>query len=165
MYLLATLRILEMPSINNQSKVQFHYGEVLSYFKNRNRLKKFLETLFRNENKKLSTIQYIFCSDEYLLNINKEFLQHDYFTDIVSFDLSQSKQEVIGEIYISTDRVRENARDFNCSPSEELHRVIFHGALHLCGYKDKSRKEQEEMRAKEDYYLKRYFNKVPRGTR
>jgi rRNA maturation RNase YbeY len=154
-----------MPSINNQSKVQFHYGEVLSYFKNRNKLKKFLETLFRSENKKLNNIQYIFCSDEYLLNINKEFLQHDYFTDIVSFDLSQSKLEIIGEIYISIDRVKDNAREFDRAVSEELHRVIFHGALHLCGYKDKTRKEQEEMRAREDHYLKRYFKKVPRGTR
>lgn len=100
---------------------------------------------------------YIFCSDEYLLNINKAHLQHDYYTDIITFDLSVSKSETIGEIYISIDRVRDNAANLKVSIKEELHRVIFHGALHLCGYKDKTPKHEKEMRRAEDKYLSMYF--------
>ena len=102
-----------------------------------------------------TSLDYIFCSDEYLLEINQKFLQHDDLTDIITFNLAETKGEVVGEIYISVERVRDNALLFNVDFEEELRRVVFHGALHLCGYNDKTRKEQQEMRKKEDFYLRR----------
>ena len=124
---------------------------------NRSKLKLFLTSLFKREKKPLESLVYVFCSDDYLLGINRQYLDHDFYTDIISFDLGESKRSpVVGEIYISTDRVRENAKSNNASLKKELHRVIFHGALHLCGYKDKSEKEKEQMRKKEDEYLMLY---------
>ena len=105
------------------------------------------------ENCKEGDINYIFCSDEYLHKINVEFLNHDTLTDIISFDYSVGK-ELHGDIYISIDRVRENALEFDVDFTNELHRVMFHGVLHYCGYKDKTENEKVEMRSKEDFYLK-----------
>lgn len=99
----------------------------------------------------------MFCSDEFLLQINREYLQHDYYTDIITFDLSDPGGPVRGEIYISVDRVRENAKDLGTTLRKELLRVIFHGALHLCGYKDKTRQEQARMRDLEEKYLALYI--------
>jgi rRNA maturation RNase YbeY len=137
--------------------IQFHLLKAIS-LRDRTRLKGFLRLLFQKEKVKLAELQYIFCSDDRLLEINKQFLNHDYYTDIITFNLSAGKanQPINAEIYISVDRVRENARDFNSSVQMELHRVIFHGALHLCGYKDKTRKDQAEMRKMEDRYLRLY---------
>ncbi len=101
---------------------------------------------------------YIFCSDEYLLQINREHLKHDFYTDIITFDLSETGRQTIGEIYISIDRVREDAGYLGVTIKEELHRVIFHGALHLCGYKDKTPKHARQMRAAEDRCLAAYFS-------
>lgn len=103
-------------------------------------------------------LSYIFCSDSYLLVINQQYLEHDDYTDIITFDLSSSPKEIVGEVYISIDRVKENAHELSVSFNTELHRVIFHGALHLCGYKDKSIKDASVMRFKEDKYLKLYFS-------
>ena len=97
-------------------------------------------------------INYIFCSDDYLHKINLEFLNHDTLTDIISFDYSVGK-ELHGDIYISVDRVKENAVEFRTSFQDELARVVIHGILHFCGYKDKSQEEAELMRGNEDYYL------------
>jgi len=97
-------------------------------------------------------ISYIFCDDEYLLKINKQFLDHDTLTDIISFDNSLGKQ-IHGEIYISEERVRENALEFNQTFEDELHRVIIHGVLHYCGFKDKTDTEKQAMRAQEDHCL------------
>ena len=102
-------------------------------------------------------LNYIFCSDKELLRINQEFLGHDFYTDIVTFELSETPGKIQGEIYISIDRVKENAKKLGVSFKSELHRVIFHGALHLCGYGDKTKSEKEEMRETEDYYLELYF--------
>jgi probable rRNA maturation factor len=104
-------------------------------------------------------LSIIFCSDNYLLAINQNALAHDYYTDIITFDLSESSKEIIGEIYISVDRVLDNAIQLNFTYKQEVHRVLFHGALHLCGYGDKSKKQILEMRSKEDYYLNKYFSK------
>lgn len=131
--------------------------EVKVGLKDRTRLKKFIEMLFEREEQELQHLQYVFCSDEYLLHINQEFLQHDTYTDIVTFELSPVPDVTEGEIYISIDRVKENADKFGVTENYELHRVMFHGALHLCGYKDKTKKEEELMRQKEDEYLKLYF--------
>ena len=124
----------------------------------RNRLKIFLKTLFKKEKRKAESLSYIFCSDEYLLSINQQYLQHDYYTDIITFNLAENITEpVVGDIYISVDRVKENAQLQNVSFREELHRVIFHGALHLCGYKDKTPSQIKTMRFKENQYLGLYF--------
>jgi probable rRNA maturation factor len=136
-------------------KVYFHNLENTAFLKERGKLKRFLLSLFKKEKKKLKEIHFIFCSDAYLLNINQKHLQHDFLTDIITFDLSES-EEITAEIYISVDRLKENAKTFHVSFLNEAHRLVFHGSLHLCGYKDKTKKEKEEMRAKEDHYLQTY---------
>lgn len=101
----------------------------------------------------IQEINYIFCSDDYLLNINQEYLNHDYYTDIITFNNSEEEKELEADIFISIDRVKENAHSGNQPFSEELHRVMVHGVLHLLGYDDKSIDQQEEMRRKEDTCL------------
>ena len=124
----------------------------------RTELKSFIREIFKKENKKLLSLQYVFCTDEYLLEINRQYLQHDFYTDIITFELGTA-EKIDGEIYISAERVRENSRLMQTSFKEELHRVIFHGVLHLCGYKDKLKNEKLEMRTKEDRLLQLYFGK------
>lgn len=105
----------------------------------------------------LESLNYIFVDDKRLLAINRDYLKHDYYTDIISFDLSAGPSKT-GEIYISIDRVKDNARQLGLSFKSELHRVVFHGALHLCGYKDKSARDSKLMRQKEEEYLALYFS-------
>lgn len=137
-------------------QVSFYYESAIRIRQIR-RLQSFIADLFTKEGKQLNQLRYIFCSDEYLLQINRQFLNHDYYTDIISFDLTENARSPIeGEIYISTDRVKENATIHQTPFQQELHRVIFHGALHLCGYKDKSKQQQIAMRAREDHYLSAY---------
>ena len=119
-------------------------------------MKAFIVRLFRQEGKDLARLDYVFCTDQRLLQINRAHLGHDYYTDVVTFDLSAKPGPIHAEIYISVDRTRDNARLFNVSQSQELRRVILHGALHLCGYRDKSKSDQRLMRKKEDTYLQRY---------
>ena len=140
--------------------IQFHY--LVSDFRFTRRLdcKAFIQQLFHKEKQPLESISYIFCSDEYLLEINRTHLQHDYYTDIISFDLSETKGTLIGEIYISIDRVKDNAKTHKTSYTEELLRVIFHGALHFCGYKDKKPSNAKEMRAQENKWLKSYLKSI-----
>lgn len=132
--------------------IRFHFLEKIS-LPNRQPIKTALTTLFKREKKKLAELQYIFVSDDRLLEINRQFLQHDFYTDIITFPLSEPGQPISGEVYISVDRIRENAREFGRPIKEELLRVIFHGALHLCGYKDKTASQQREMRQLEEKYL------------
>jgi len=120
-------------------------------------LKGFLEKQMKKEGIRIECLQYIFCSDKYLLGINKQFLNHDYYTDIISFDLSETKGVLIGDIYISVDRVKENAKTMKTKQTDELLRVIFHGALHFCGYKDKKTADAKLMRAMEDKWIKAYL--------
>ncbi len=127
-------------------------------------LKKFITWLAENEGHSTESLSIIFCSDEYLLDINKQYLNHNYFTDIITFDLADMPGfPLVGEIYISVDRVKENANEFKTAVSVELHRVIFHGILHLCGYKDKKKSDKALMTEKENFYLNAYLN-VPRGA-
>lgn len=114
-----------------------------------------ISDLIIEEKYSLGDINYIFCSDDYLHKINVEFLNHDTLTDIISFDYSVGKK-LHGDIYISIDRVKENATEFNVSFTNELTRVLAHGVLHYCGYKDKSDAEAKTMRSKEDYYLSKF---------
>lgn len=131
----------------------------------RRTLSHFLDELIRAR-RAVSKVQlrYIFCSDEALHRINLQFLQHDTYTDIITFDLSEKPQELLGEIYISTERVAENAATFNTTYERELHRVIFHGALHLCGLRDKTSAEKKEMRAAEDAALAAWFSETNTGA-
>lgn len=145
-----------MPT-NTPSNVHFHFLKGSNSLSNRTQLKSFIASLFKKEKKRLGDIHYIFCSDPYLLEINRQHLQHDYYTDIITFGLSDPGQPIHAEVYISIDRVRDNARQFKTPLKEELHRVIFHGALHLSGYKDKETKDQELMRKMEVKYLGLYF--------
>ena len=137
--------------------IHFFFQNVAARLTNRKKLKNFIAILFENEKIKIESLNYIFCSDQSLLQINRKHLYHDFYTDIVSFDLSKEGDPLNGEIYISVERVQDNARQLGQSFQMELHRVIFHGALHLCGYKDKTKKQRLYMKNKEDYYLKRYF--------
>jgi len=106
-----------------------------------------------SENKKEGEINYIFCDDEYLLKLNIEYLNHDTLTDIISFDYSVGN-ELNGDIFISVERVKENANDFEVSFEEELKRVLVHGILHYCGFKDKSPEDEAQMRSKEEEKIK-----------
>ncbi len=129
--------------------------------RNRRMLRKFIRSLFRKERLSVLELNIIFCDDSYLLNLNRQFLNHDFYTDILSFPLSGPDEPLTAEIYISVDRVKENALAEETSFMQELHRVIFHGILHFCGYKDKSAGDQRLMRSKEDACLKSYFKYRP----
>ena len=105
------------------------------------------------EGYKLKELNYIFCSDSYLLLINQQYLNHDTYTDIITFDNSETARVITGDIFISIDRIRENAAKFNITETDELHRVIIHGTLHLLGYKDKTPIAKQKMTEKENFYL------------
>ena len=119
---------------------------------NKDELTLWLESAAKTEGRTLGELAFNFCSDDSLLKINKEFLNHDTLTDVITFDYSALK-EVSGEIFISTDRVRENASEFQQSFEEEIRRVMIHGLLHLCGYNDKTIKEKSLMSDRENFYL------------
>lgn len=143
--------------------ITFHNEEIKFTLKNKTRLKTWITFVITKRKRKPGDISFIFCSDEFLLSMNRQYLDHDTYTDIITFDYSkepssgsgQAKQlPISGEIYISIDRVRENAEKFSKTFEDELHRVIIHGVLHLLGYGDKSKAAKEEMRKQEDLCLK-----------
>lgn len=138
--------------------IHFYESAVAAQLKNKRKLAAFLKNLIAQylPEVKKTNINFIFCKDEYLLSINRDFLQHDNFTDIITFDLSESRNKLQAEIYISIDRVHENAQTFQNNYQTELHRVIFHGVLHLCGFKDKTSLQKTEMRRQEDDCLEAY---------
>ena len=115
-------------------------------------ISKWIEFVIDQEQKELGEIAYVFCTDDYLLKKNIKYLKHNTLTDIISFDYSLGNV-VSGDIFISVDRVAENSKDLNIEFNEELQRIVIHGILHLCGYKDKSESEKTIMSAREDYYL------------
>ncbi len=128
-------------------------------------VKDWIKQIASNKGFKIITLNYIFCTDEYLLDININYLNHDTYTDIVTFDQSEKKTEIEGDIYISIDRVKENAKNQQTEYKEELLRVLAHGLLHLCGYKDKTKSDKAEMRKEENQSLSLYQTPtVPRGT-
>lgn len=132
----------------------FFFKEDTSYqLKQRAEIRLWLQLIARKEKYTIAELNYIFCSDEYLLQVNKDYLNHDYYTDIITFDNSEKKSSIEGDIFISIDRVRENSSIQKTSLKDELHRVMAHGLLHLTGYKDKTSAEKEIMRKKEDASL------------
>jgi len=120
--------------------------------KNRRAIKLWLDQVAKNEKKSIEGVNYIFCDDDYLLEKNMKYLKHNTLTDIISFDYSLG-DALLGDVFISTERIAENAVTLGVEQTKELHRVMVHGLLHYCGYKDKTLKEKELMRMKEDYYL------------
>ncbi|MCW0481464.1 rRNA maturation RNase YbeY [Gaoshiqia sediminis] len=132
--------------------INFYYEDVADLHLDKKRLKNWITSTIKEEGKLPAELSFIFCSDPYLLEINKQYLDHDYFTDIITFDYVEGNL-VSGDIFISLDRVSENADTFRVSFSEELNRILIHGVLHLCGYADKLPQEKEIMTQKEDFYL------------
>ncbi|MBA6151955.1 rRNA maturation RNase YbeY [Gelidibacter maritimus] len=132
-----------MISFNYETEFELHNEDQLSVW---------ITNAILNEGFRQGEINYIFCDDAYLLDLNIEFLDHDTLTDIISFDYTLGKL-ISGDIYISIERVKENANDFDVTFDNELKRVMIHGILHYCGYKDKSGSDQAEMRSKENYYI------------
>lgn len=124
----------------------------------KNQLKNWIKTVIEREKASPGEINYIFCSDEYLLRINKEYLNHDYYTDIITFNQSEYDDTVHGDIYISIERVKENFKTTSASFEEELRRVMIHGILHLLGFADHTKAEKKKMREKEDACLSLYQN-------
>lgn len=118
-----------------------------------------LEDIIISEGKKLGEINYIFCDDEYLLKVNQDYLQHDYYTDIITFDYVKGRT-ISGEIFVSLQRISDNASALAGDYEEELRRVLAHGILHLSGYKDKTEEEETVMRSKEDFYLAKYKHEI-----
>lgn len=119
--------------------------------------------MFVNEKKSFCSLDYIFCDNEFLLQLNRFYLNHNYYTDVLTFNLTPNQQHINGEIYISVDMVKENAFRFQTLFEDELVRVIFHAALHLCGYDDQTKKEKKKMKELEDFYLQLFYT-VSRET-
>lgn len=133
--------------------VRFHKADVSLRVPQSTAIKSFLRQQFSVTTRKTLNLDCIFCSDEYLLNVNRTFLQHDYYTDIITFPLEETEKKTVAEIYISIDRVKENAVAEKVTFENELQRVIFHGVLHLCGFKDKTKEQSQFMRQMENQWL------------
>ena len=140
--------------------IYFHEADIKNPLKQRNALKAFIEKQVEAQSGKQIELSIVFCSDKYLLKVNQDYLQHDYYTDIITFPFSSTKSKIEGEIYISIDRVRDNAKQLGVTINEELYRVVFHGVLHLLGFKDKNKAQQAEMRLNEDKWLTNYSIKL-----
>ena len=139
--------------------IQFFEEDIAYKLKDKTKVRQWITDTIVAEGFKLQELTFIFCSDEYLLQINRQYLDHDTYTDIITFDNSEAKGLITGDIFISISRVIENAGIFNTDVTTELHRVIIHGTLHLLGYKDKTPVSKEKMTQKENFYLaKRGFN-------
>ena len=133
--------------------IHFFTEDVSFNFKHKILVRKWLKNTIEAEGYKLKEMNFVFCSDNYLLTINQEYLKHNTLTDIITFDNSDKEFAIVGDIFISIERVRENARIFTVSEKDELLRVMVHGTLHLLGYADKGKTEKTLMTAKENYYL------------
>ncbi|GAB1463114.1 rRNA maturation RNase YbeY [Pedobacter sp. UBA4863] len=135
------------------SKINFFTEDLTYNLKGKIAIKKWLQETIVAEGYQLAELNFIFCSDEYLLRVNQDFLQHDYYTDVITFDNSEELKTILGDIFISIDRVKDNANQNNATTHDELCRIMVHGLLHLLGYRDKTQKAKKEMTAKEDFYL------------
>ena len=136
-----------------ENKVIYNVEDIDFQLVNQNLLSVWIEKTIENEGATLGAVSYIFCSDDYLHQMNVEYLNHDTLTDVITFPYNDNPIE--GDIFISIDRVKDNAQDLNIAFNDELHRVMIHGVLHLCGYNDETDEQEAEMRQKEDEYLKK----------
>ena len=142
-----------MPSIT------FFEEDIKFKLKQKKSIRGWIVNTINTEGYKLKSLSFIFCSDNYLLQINQQYLNHDTLTDIITFDNSDQGGLVMGDIFISVDRIRENATQLQITETDEMHRVMIHGVLHLLGYKDKTVDDKKKMTQKEDFYLQqRAFN-------
>ncbi|UPT66050.1 MAG: rRNA maturation RNase YbeY [Sphingobacteriales bacterium JAD_PAG50586_3] len=133
--------------------ISFRLQDVKFTLKDKQVLRNWVALVASNDGYSIAPINYVFCSDTHLLEMNKQFLNHNYFTDIITFDYTEGKR-ISGDIFISIDRVADNAKTYKSTFEQELHRVMIHGVLHLMGYKDKSPADEKKMRAKENAALK-----------
>ncbi len=134
--------------------IHFFSEDIDFSIKNKKKIREWIAAVIKQEGfSRIGELSFVFCSDAYLLEINRQYLAHDTYTDIVTFDSSQDRDTIAGDVFISVDRTRENAIKFGVSQTDELHRVLIHGILHLCGYQDKEKGDKSRMRAKEDEAL------------
>ena len=136
-----------------QLPIHFFSEDVPFTLKQKLKVRSWIYRTIVSEGFKLGELSFIFASDEYVLNINREYLKHDTYTDIITFDNSEEENRITGDIFISIDRIRENSTKFNVNEIDELHRVMIHGTLHLLGYPDKGKTAKSIMTSKEDHYL------------
>ncbi len=139
-------------------KINFFTEDIAYTLKQKTKIKSWIIATVKEEGYALEELNFIFCSDSYLLRINQDYLRHDDYTDVITFDNSEGLKTIIGDIFISIDRIKENAAKFKSSVETELCRVMIHGTLHLLGYKDKTKAAKAQMTAKEDYYLRNKQN-------
>lgn len=148
---------MQFPAIDtpdaSRQPIEFFFDDVAFDLPEEAALREWLMGIALTEGKPIAEVNFIFCSDEQLRHINVEFLDHDYYTDIITFDFSDDEAAMRGEIYISSERVMDNAREHGVSFPHELCRVMAHGVLHIAGYGDKTPEQEAKMRAKENYYL------------
>lgn len=133
--------------------IRFFTEDISFILKQKSAIRNWIDLTIRSESYRLKELNFIFCSDAYLLEMNQGYLNHDTFTDIITFDNSEEEGRIIGDIFISVERVRENAITFGVSETNELHRVMIHGVLHLLGYADKGKEKKAQMTDKENQYL------------
>lgn len=143
---------MKIPSKNSES-LEFHFQDYEEFPFPENKIRKWILFLIKNENQKAGILNFVFCSDDFLSSMNMDYLQHDTLTDIITFDYSNDFNSISGDIFISIDRIKENADNFAKPFLNELCRIIAHGVLHICGYGDKQVNEKAVMQDKEDYYL------------
>lgn len=136
--------------------ISFNYLVEPFYFPKRNETKRYINRIFKDHSLKVNLINYVFCTDKYLLSLNNRYLAHDFYTDILTFDLSYG-QTISADIFISVERACENSAQYHVSKLSEIRRLLIHGALHLCGYKDKTGIDRKKMAAMEELYLNKFL--------
>lgn len=139
---------------NNESYIDFHFCHLEKpVFFNESRIRTWIEQVIKEEGRVAGILSFIISNDEFLIKLNREYLQHDFFTDVITFDYSEDLNGVSGDVYISLERVEENARELGIRLSDEMNRVMVHGVLHLLGYNDTDDDKKQGMQEKENYYL------------
>ena len=138
--------------------INFFTEEIKYNLQQKTKIRTWIENTIKAEGYVLEELSFIFCSDEYLLAINQQYLQHDTYTDVITFDNSEVLKTITGDIFISIERIQENARNYKGKTADELCRVMIHGTLHLLGYKDKGKTAKTLMTQKEDHYLSQLSN-------
>ena len=142
----------------NKPPINFFTEEIKYDLKHKTNIRTWIKNTIEAEGYVLEELNFIFCSDEYLLAINQQYLQHDTYTDVITFDNSEVLKTIVGDIFISIERIQENARNYKGKTADELCRVMIHGTLHLLGYKDKGKAAKNLMTQKEDQYLSQLPN-------